>query len=263
MKETLYAFLDHPGPIPFAHRGGALEAPENTWASFAYARDLGYRYMETDVHATRDGVVVVMHDPDLSRTSGSSALVRDMDWNDLSAVRLRSGEAIPRLDELLGAWPEVRWNIDAKHGSVVGPLIETIHRCDAIDRVCVSSFSDRRVGRLKRALGPRACAVLGRVRTARLRMVSVAPERGTSPWSKNLAHFAGFAAAQVPISLGRVPIVDHRFVETAHAAGLQVHVWTVDDEAAMVRLLDLGVDGIMTDRPSALKEVLVRRGQWY
>ena len=146
MDAPRFAFLDHPGPIAFAHRGGALEGPENTWESFGRAHELGYRYMETDVHCTRDGVVVTVHDEDLTRTAGRSGLVREMTWSELSGVRLEGGERVPRLDELMAAWPEVRWNIDAKHDSVVGPLVETIHRASARDRVCVTSFSDRRIG---------------------------------------------------------------------------------------------------------------------
>ena len=255
-----FAFLDHPGPIAFAHRGGALEAPENTWTSVRRAHDLGYRYMETDVHATRDGVVVTIHDADLARTSERSGLVREMDWAELAAVRLTgSDEPVPRLDDALAAWPEVRWNIDAKHDSVVGPLIETIHRSGAIDRVCITSFNDRRLARIKRALGPKLCTGMGPAAGTALRLASVLPGVAGEQLGRRVA---GFGAAQVPIRQGRVPLVDRRFVDTARRLGIAVHIWTVDDAATMERLLDLGVDGIMTDRPTALKEVLVRRSQW-
>jgi glycerophosphoryl diester phosphodiesterase len=159
----------------------------------------------------------------------------------------------------LAAWPEVRWNIDAKHDSVVGPLIETIHRAGALERVCVTSFSDRRLKRIRRALGPKACSGMGPAATTALRLASVLPE----PLSTRIgARLAGYGAAQVPLRQGRLPLVDRRFVSTAHRYGLQVHVWTVDDAATMNRLLELGVDGIMTDRPTALKEILVLRQSW-
>jgi glycerophosphoryl diester phosphodiesterase len=253
--------LDHPGPLAFAHRGGALEAPENSWTSFRHAYELGYRYMETDVHATRDGVVVAIHDADLARTAARGGLVRDWSWADLSAVRLAAvDEPPPRLDELLEAWPEIRWNIDAKHDSVVGPLIETVHRCGALDRICITSFSDRRLSRLRRALGPGLCTGMGPAATAALRMASVLGGRATTAVAPRIS---GFGAAQVPIRHGRVGIVDPRFIETAHRLGVQVHVWTVDEAGVMRHLLDMGVDGIMTDRPTLLKEVLVERGQWF
>jgi len=260
MSPPRFQFLDHPGPIAFAHRGGALEAPENSWEAFRHAHDLGYRYIETDVHATQDGVVVTIHDPDVARTSERTGLVREMPWSELAAVRLTgSEEPIPRLDDALAAWPELRWNIDAKHDSVVGPLIETIHRSGAIERIYVTSFNDRRLARIRRALGPSLCTGMGPVATTALRMSSVVPGRVGDVISLRVA---GFGATQVPLRQGRIPVVDRRFVDTAHNIGLQVHVWTVDDSATMDRLLELGVDGIMTDRPSALKEVLLRRGSW-
>jgi glycerophosphoryl diester phosphodiesterase len=255
-----FAFLEHPGPIPFAHRGGALEAPENSWTSFRHAHKLGYRYLETDVHATRDGVVVTVHDPDLARTSERPGLVREMAWSELAAVRLTgSDEPVPRLDDALAAWPDIRWNIDAKHDSVVGPLIETIHRAGALERVCITSFNDRRLSRIRRALGPGVCAGMGPAAVTALRMASVVPRAARRVG----ARLGNFGAVQVPIRQGPVPVVDRRLVETAHRLGLQVHVWTVDDVPTMGRLLDLGVDGIMTDRPSALKDVLLRRRSWF
>jgi len=254
-----YTFLDHPLPLAFAHQGGALEGPANTWASFGRARDLGYHYVETDVHATRDGVVVTSHDPDLSRVAGRPDLIREMSWRELSAVRLDGGETFPRLDELLAAWPEVRWNIDAKHDSVVVPLIETLDKAKVLDRVCVASFSDRRVIRIRRALGSQLCTAMGPVGLGILRAASILP----APLSSGSASvLRAFPAVQVPIRRGRLPVVDRRFIDTAHRAGHQVHVWTVDDAATMERLLDLGVDGIMTDRPSALKQLLERRRAW-
>jgi glycerophosphoryl diester phosphodiesterase len=260
VSSTRFAFLDHPGPIAFAHRGGSREAPENTWEAFRLAQGLGYRYIETDVHATSDGVVVTVHDPDLARTAERSGLVREMSWSDLSAVRLiGSAEPVPRLDDVLAAWPDLRWNIDAKHESVVGPLIETIHRAGAIDRVCITSFNDRRLARIRRALGPKLCAGMGPAGGAALRLASVLPGAAGRRAGRAVA---GYGAAQVPVRQGRVPMVDHRFVETAHALGIEVHIWTVDEESTMDSLLDLGVDGIMTDRPTVLRDTLVRRHSW-
>ncbi|MDE3204163.1 MAG: glycerophosphodiester phosphodiesterase [Acidobacteriota bacterium] len=260
MDSPRFAFLDHPHPLAFAHRGGALEAPENTWESFGHAVGLGYRYVETDVHATSDGTVVTIHDPDLSRTSERGGAVRDLSWSQLAAVRLSGSERpVPRLDEVLEAWPEVRWNIDAKHDSVVGPLIETIHRSAALDRVCITSFNDRRLARIRRALGPRLCTGMGPLATSALRLASVLGPAGARSLGDRLS---GFGAAQIPIRQGRIPLVDGRLIDAAHRLGIAVHVWTIDDRATMERLLDLGVDGIMTDRPTTLKEILVDRRQW-
>jgi glycerophosphoryl diester phosphodiesterase len=218
---------------------------------------------------------VAIHDPHLDRVSDRTGLVRELTWRQLSEVRLTptggptpnpasgstdpAGEPIPRLDELLAAWPDLRWNIDAKHESAIDPLIETLQKSAAIDRVCVTSFSDRRLTRIRRALGPRLCTAMGPAAVVALRLASVLPAAASAPATAPLGRFG---AAQVPIRQGGMPLVDRRFVETAHRAGLHVHVWTIDDETTMARLLDLGVDGIMTDRPTVLKALLERRQAW-
>ncbi len=256
MNPAGYPFLDAPF-IAFAHRGGSAEAPENTDAAFAHAVGLGYRYLETDVHATADGVVAVIHDSDLGRVSDRSGLVRELGWREVAAAVLPGDQRVPRLDELLARWPDIRFNIDAKHPTVVEPLAEVIRRAGALDRVCLTSFSDRRLAALRRLLGPGACTSLGPRGVAALRAASYLPRPDVLG-----RLWAGAAAAQVPARSQGVPLVDRRFVAAAHAAGLAVHVWTVDDETAMDELLDLGVDGIMTDRPTTLRAVLQRRQQW-
>lgn len=253
-----FAFLDHPGPIPFAHRGGSAEGPENTILSFTHALSLGYRYLETDVRATRDGVVAVIHDPVLDRVADRAGTVEALSWADLERARLGDGESVSRLDELLERWPDARWNIDAKDDAVVDPLAEVVRRAGALDRVCLTSFSDRRVARLQRALGPGLCTGMGPRALARLRVASLLPA-GLVPAA---ARRSVSGAAQVPARRGLIPLTDPTFLAGARRAGVAVHVWTIDDEAAMDRLLDAGVDGIMTDRPSVLRRVLMRRGQW-
>jgi glycerophosphoryl diester phosphodiesterase len=246
-----WAFLDHPGPIPFAHRGGASEHPENTMAAFEHAVALGYRYVETDVHTTADGTLVAFHDDVLDRVTDRVGAIADLPWDDVRQARV-AGHAIPLLEDILGAWPDLRVNIDPKHDASVEPLVEVLRRTDAYDRVCVGAFSEGRLERFRRLTGGRVCTGMGTRAVALLRAASVGlPVR----------RFGG-DCAQVPVRQGPVVLVDRRFVATAHRLGLAVHVWTVDDAAEMTRLLDLGVDGIMTDRPAVLKEVLVERGQW-
>jgi len=163
------------------------------------------------------------------------------------------GEPIPLLEDLLGAWPEVRVNIDPKEDSAVEPLAEVIRRTDAVHRVCAGAFSDRRLARLRRLLGHRLCTSLGPAGVARLRLASIGAPVGTLP----------APCAQVPVRARGLSVIDRRFLSAAHRRGMQVHVWTIDDEPEMERLLDLGVDGIMTDRPAVLKKVLERRGVWH
>lgn len=252
-----FAFLDDPRPAAFAHRGGAEEAPENSVAAFERAvSTLGYRYVETDVHATADGVVAVIHDPRLDRVTDRCGAVGDLPWREVGAARLPDGSTVPRLDEVLAAWPDVRWNIDAKHDAVVEPLARVVEEAGAVERVCITAFSDRRLARVRRRLGPRLCTSMGPVAVTGLRLASWAPAIPPD------ALWRPAGAAQVPVFQGRVRVVDRRMVAAAHRYGLAVHVWTIDDAAAMEELLDLGVDGIMTDRPSVLRQLLIDRGAW-
>lgn len=248
---TSWAYLDHPAPIAFAHRGGAGDWPENTMRAFANAVALGYQYVETDVHVTADGAVVAFHDDSLDRLTHLRGCIADLEWQTVRAARV-GDEPIPLLEDILATWPDLRVNIDAKHDAVVRPLLALIDRMGANDRVCVASFSDRRLVGVRRLSAGRVCTAAGPRTIARLRMAAYGAPTGP----------IAAACAQVPVNYGRVPLVDARFVAAAHRRGVPVHVWTVDEEAEMQRLLDLGVDGIMTDRPEVLRKVLQRRGQW-
>jgi glycerophosphoryl diester phosphodiesterase len=242
-----FPFLDHPGPLPFAHRGGAGDWPENTMPAFEHAVGLGYRYLETDVHVTADGVLLAFHDDRLDRVTDRTGEIGQLPYREVAEARVEGTEPIPVLEDLLGTFPDARVNIDPKHDASVEPLVEVLRRTGAVERVCVGSFSDRRLRRIRGRLGPALCTSLGPAEVARLR-------------SGGGARVGG--CVQVPERFRGVRVVDPRFVRRAHRSGLQVHVWTVDDRAAMARLLDLGVDGIMTDRPAVLRDVLVERGQW-
>jgi glycerophosphoryl diester phosphodiesterase len=247
-----WAYLDHPGPLPIAHRGGALDAPENTLPAFERAAALGFVYVETDARVTADGVAVAFHDDDLSRLTGRPGRISELSWAEVATARV-GGEPIPRLDELLGSFPQLKVNVDPKQDEVVDLVAEAIRSTASIDRVCVGSFSGRRLNRLRSELGPRLCTALGPLDIARLRVASFGV-----PLNRLLG-----ACVQVPVAgPGGVPIVDHRFVAEAHRRNLQVHVWTVYDPEDMHALLDLGVDGLMTDRPTLLKQVLQARSQW-
>jgi glycerophosphoryl diester phosphodiesterase len=250
-----WPFLDHPGPIPFAHQGGASDFPENTMRAFQHAVDLGYRYIETDVHATIDGVLVAFHDDTLDRVTDRRGVIGELPWAEVRQARVGDGDdRIPRLEDLLGTWPDVRVNIDPKHDASVTPLVEVLTRTAAFDRVCVGAFSDRRLARFRRLTGDRVCTSMGPGDVARLRAASYGVPVGRFA--------AACACAQVPTLAARRPLVDRRFVDAAHHRGLQVHVWTIDEAGEMERLLDLGVDGIMTDSPAVLKAVLERRQAW-
>ncbi len=251
-RSRLHPYLSHSGPLAFAHRGGAEEHPENSLAAFAHAVSLGYRYLETDVHLTADGVVLAFHDDSLDRVTDRSGLISESTAAEVAEARISGVEHIPTLDELFETFPGTRINIDPKDDRVVGPLAETIQRHEALNRICIGSFSGRRLTRCRRLLGPELCTSAGPLDTARFRLASLG--LASTP--------TGIDCLQVPVRQSGIPIVDRRFVDHAHQRGLQVHVWTIDEPDEMHRLLDLGVDGLMTDRPSVLRAVLVARDQW-
>lgn len=248
-----FPYLDHPGPIAFAHRGGSLEAPENTHVAFENARNLGYRYIETDAVATRDGVLLAFHDTYLDRLTDGRGRVRAMSFEQVRSARVAGREPIPRLEELLGDWPEMRLNIEPKDDAAIEPLVRAIQHTNAVDRICIGSFVNARTRRMRELLGSRLCTSPGPLGVARLRLASFGPALGSAP----------APCLQVPVCHRGIRIIDARFLRAAHIRDAKVHVWTVDDEAEMHRLLDLGVDGLMSDRPTLLKAVLESRGQWF
>lgn len=221
-------------------------------SAFEAAIAMGYRYIETDVHATSDGVLVAFHDHTLDRLTDRGGSIARLPWTEVRHARVKGTEPIPLLEDLLGLWPQARVNIDPKHDAAVGPLADVIRRTGAIDRVCVGSFSDRRLARIRRELGPRLCTSTGPREVGRV----VFAARGVPVGRFNAA------CVQVPPSFGRLNLVNKRFIAAAHRRRLPVHVWTVNAAEEMRWLLDMGVDGIMTDAAEVLRDVLRERSAW-
>ena len=163
-----FPFLDQPHTVAVAHRGGAREFPENTIEAFAGAIDLGYTHIETDAHVTADGIVVAFHDDQLDRVTDSAGAVAERTWSELRSVRIGGTHPIPRLDELLSTFPDVMVNIDPKADDSVQATAAVIRRADAVGRVCVAAFSDRRLRRMRELLGPELCTGMGPREIARL-----------------------------------------------------------------------------------------------
>lgn len=244
-----WSYLDSPRPLALAHRGAhGAGITENSMAAFERAVTLGYRYIETDVHATADGVLLALHDATLDRVSSGAGPVRQQTWEAVSRARLHDGSPIPLLEDVLGSWPEIRVNIDAKADDAVGPLLDVLHRTRSHHRVCIGSFSDRRIRDVRRALPPGTATALGPREVAALRLGL--PRRRAGRLAQDAP------CVQVPATYSRVTVVDESFVARAHAQGRQVHVWTINERSEMRRLLDLGVDGIVTDEAETLLEVI-------
>lgn len=222
--------------------------------AFEGAVALGYRYLETDAHVTADGVCLAFHDDRLDRVTDRTGCIADLSYAEVAEARVDGREPIPLLEDLLGAFPEARINIDTKADPSVDAVAAVVERTGAIDRVCVGSFSESRLTRIRALLGPSLCTSMGPKEIAKL--------RGGSYGLPGTSSLAG-QCAQVPHRVKGVALVDHRFVRKAHDLGVQVHVWTIDDPDEMHELLDLGVDGIMTDQPGVLKDVLISRGAWF
>ena len=227
---------------------------ENTTAAFQRAYDLGFRYFETDVHCTRDGVVVASHDDSLRRVAGERVKVSSVDWAELSDVSI-AGEPLPRLHELLESFPDVCFNVDPKADTTVRPLVDLLRSADVLDRVCIASFSDRRLRWVRAALGPEVCTAAGpgEIRTA---LAQVAKGAEVS--------LPGADVLQIPRQLARRTSgrlgARTDLVVGVQRVGLPVHVWTVNDEHEMQRLLHHGVDGVMSDDVEALARVFGERG---
>lgn len=243
-------------PLGFSHRGDAPDGGENTLEAFRSAVDRGFGYLELDVRTTRDGVVMVFHDETLDRVSTGSGRVEDHTYDDIRRLTV-GGRAIPRFEDVLAAWPDVRLNVDLKDEQSVLPFAALLNRYRAHDRVLVASFSDVRRRRVLGLLDAPVASSPGRVLIAAAVLLGKVGLMGLlRPW------LASVAALQVPERHGRLRVVTPHFIAQAHRAGLQVHVWVVNDRADMERLLDLGVDGIVTDRADVLATVLAERGCW-
>lgn len=252
-------YLDAPLPLAFAHRGGAyhpgIEGLENTLAAFRHAVALGYTYLETDVHVTRDGVLLAFHDTVLDRVTDRTGSVADVTYAEVQQALIGGAEPVPTLAELFDAFPDARFNIDLKSAGAVDALAAFVEERRAWDRVLVGSFSARRLEAFRRR-------TRGRVATSAHPLEVAAFVLSPTAAVARLLTRGQPRALQVPHRQGAFVVASERLVRRAHAAGLQVHVWTIDDPIEMNLLLDRGVDGIMTDRTDILRDVLRARGQW-
>jgi glycerophosphoryl diester phosphodiesterase len=263
VRASDFAYLDLPGPVGLAHRGGAAYGPnvgfENTVVAFRRAVAMGYRYLETDVHATRDGQVIAFHDMVLDRVSDTRGAISGLPLDAVREARIGGAEPIPLLSELFEEFPGTRINIDIKADDAVAPTVREVLRHNATERVCIGSFSERRLRAARAALGPGVATAAGQVGTALLRFSPAALSR--------MLHTPA-PVLQLPALhrlRGRtVTLVTPGLVRRAHELGKHVHVWfhawSREDATEMHRLFDLGADGIVTDHIDVLRDVLAERG---
>lgn len=248
-----------------AHRGGVGDAPaqpegeqvpENSDLAFARSVGLGVRYLESDIRSTADGVAVLHHDEDLRRVAHFGARVHDLTWAELSGIRLPAGARLMRLDEALITWPGIRWNLDVKDDRSVEATTEVLRRSHALDRVCIASFSRGRLHRLRTLLGPEAATSATWAEVGVIMRLPGSRHILSTNWARQTSRPV---AVQVPPTAMGVPLLTRGSISAAHALGLQVHAWTINDAVHMRKLLELGVDALITDYPGAALEVLRQR----
>lgn len=260
MTEWPYLSLEH--PIRFAHRGSRILWPENTMHAFGGAiEDYGYRYLELDVRVTRDRRVMVFHDATLERVTNGAGAIADWDYGELGALDaaywfdadegcpLRGrGITVPTLEEVYRTWPDVHVNIDLKAPGIEWAVAEVVRACGREDSTMIGSFRDRRIARFRRITkGAVATSAGPRLVTAMI----AAARAGRTVRSKVQAY-------QLPYNYRGMKITP-RLIGAIHRADAQIHLWTVDEPDDMHRFLDMGVDGIVTDRPDLLNDVIVER----
>jgi glycerophosphoryl diester phosphodiesterase len=234
-------FLAGPPPRVFAHRGLALNAPENTVLAFRHALEHGATHLETDVHVSLDGVAVLSHDARLALPELDIHL-EQLRLAELQRIDLGFGQSFSSLAEALDALPEARFNLDVKSEEAVAATAAAVLAAGATERVLVTSFSEDRRRRTVRLLP----GVVSSASAAIVARATVAVRLGNTALLRRV--LAGCAAVQVPERASLLHVVTPNFVRALHSVGVEVHVWTVNDPAAMERLLDIGVDGLVTDR---------------
>jgi glycerophosphoryl diester phosphodiesterase len=265
VKLPPHAILDHPVPVAFAHRGGAALFPESTLLAFERALELGCMALELDVHATRDRHLVVLHDSTVDRTTNGSGPVSSLTLSELQKLDAGyhftkdgvtfpyrgQGLTVPSFEQLVRALPGANLNVELKVPGLAGLLLDSVKRHGLASRLVVAAFAHpimmefRHLAPWVPTSASRREAIGFRARTA-LRTSVLPPV---------------FRALQIPPSYHRVPIITRATVSEAHRLGIAVHAWTIDDMDTMRTLLDLGVDGIMTDRPDVLVPLLAERDQ--
>ncbi|WP_010202406.1 glycerophosphodiester phosphodiesterase family protein [Salinibacterium sp. PAMC 21357] len=247
------SYFSPASPRVLAHRGLAVDAPENTLLAFAKAVAVGAQYIETDVHSSLDGVAVVAHDPSLLRVAGREVKVEQLTMAELRRIDLGESQGFCSLSEALDAFPETRFNIDVKSQGAVSPTVRAIRDISATNRVLVTSFDEKR----RAAAVEQLPGVASSASATRFLLALLSAKTGLSPAMRRA--LTGLVAIQVPEKALGLRVTTQRVIQRVHALGLEMHVWTINEPQRMRHLLDLGVDGIVTDRADLALEVVASR----
>jgi glycerophosphoryl diester phosphodiesterase len=238
--------------LAFAHRGGNEFAPENSFRAFKSAVDIGYKYLETDVHLTKDGFLIAFHDDTLDRVTDKSGLIRDLTLSEIKKAKIAGTDEIPLLSELLNSFTDCFFNIDCKVDETVQPLINLINNKDFINRVCIGSFSQKRINFIRKSLGKEVKTSMGPAEVILSKFLSYT----------SLGYNFKSSYTSIPIRRYGINLLDERNISYLKSNNQKVIAWTINDEDQMKMLINIGIDGIMTDNLTLLKKVLIEESLW-
>ena len=238
-------YLNYSGLAVLAHRGGSIESFENTLASFAYAQSIGCKYIETDVQVSSDGVPYIFHDESLKRICGIDNIFNSISSEEIDRLRIFDDHPIPKLDTALKQFPDLFFQIDLKTDLVAIPALEIIKKNNAENRVCIASFNSNRLKQVSENYSA-MCLSMGPKEVAKLLLASFGLYKGYIPGD----------CLQVPIYSHGIKVVTKRFIKFVQSKNLKIMVWTINDEKTLKKLIDLGVDGIITDKPKLLTDLI-------
>jgi len=238
--------------LAFAHRGGNEFAPENSFRAFKSAVDIGYKYLETDVHLTKDGFLIAFHDDTLDRVTDKSGLIRDLTLSEIKKAKIAGTDEIPLLSELLNSFTDCFFNIDCKVDETVQPLINLINNKDFINRVCIGSFSQKRINFIRKSLGKEVKTSMGPAEVILSKFLSYT----------SLGYNFKSSYTSIPIRRYGISLLDERNINYLKSNNQKVIAWTINDEDQMKMLINIGIDGIMTDNLTLLKKVLIEESLW-
>ena len=249
----IHPFLKDNKPIAIAHRGGQGKAAENTLEAFSQAISLGYKYIETDIHSTKDEKIVLFHDDMLDRITNGRGLVNNYSFTELEKFKVNGKYKIPSLEEVILSWPDVFLNIDCKADNGVLPLVKILKETPKLlNKICIGSFSGKRLEFIRNSLGSKVCTSCSPSEVIKIKLSSYGVKQ--SPVRAN--------CIQIPEYHYGIPVLDKNLIKESHILGLKVHVWTINKRKDIEKMLDYGIDGIISDEIEILKSVFEERKIW-
>ena len=251
-SQSFLEFIRSTNIVPIAHRGASLLASENSFESFRKAFDLGYRVIETDIHSSKDGTAYIFHDITLERLTGENLKISDLKDVDIDSLKINNSSIIPRLSNVFEEFPEGLFNLDAKTWKSTTPIVDTIQNMGCRSRVCIGSFNDRRVNAIIKELGLETCHSMGASNVIKFYLGA---QLGIEQ------HFTS-QCIQLPIKMFGISLTTRKVLSYARKLGIKIHFWTINNPVIMQQLLELNVDGIMTDDCVLLKEIMKEQNKW-